>query len=66
MFRYKPPRLSNLVSLDVKEFVPQMVTWCNINLSKYWCYDSIIAGYQYYTFYFESEADRTMFILKWE
>jgi len=64
----EPPSSIELVSLDVTNYSPSMVLWCMNNITKYWCY---CINWQktecigVYTFHFESEEDRAMFILKW-
>lgn len=61
-----PSILPDMVFLDIEPelYSSTMVIWCKNNITKYWCYcpnwNKLC-----YTFHFESEEDKTMFILKW-
>ena len=59
-----PSILPDMVFLDIDNYSPAMVMWCHSYITKYWCY---CRNYEKicYTFHFESEEDRAMFILRW-
>ena len=58
-----PSTLPDMVFLDIKNYTPTMILWCNKNITKYWCYCP--NWNNSYTFYFESAADKAIFILRW-
>ncbi len=59
-----PSELPDMVWLDVTNYSSNMVIWCKNNITRYWCHCENW-NKMCYTFHFESEEDRAMFILRW-